>query len=171
MSFVTRATCPHGRGVFAWLGDGPQRGDQADLNWGRYPWVHDTTTPGDHGHLEVCDLMQFALPVDVGEMCACGHSSDMHKATDGPIPAGRLAKPRACHCDCPDFRHRREDLERWAAKPAESSPAPTPRLAPTAAPSGPAEQLTLFGDPEPVDVHGPKRRRREQTLAVTVGVL
>lgn len=169
MSVVTRATCPHGQGVFAWLGDGPQRGDQADLNWGRYPWVHDSST--SPGHLEVCDLMQFALPVDVGEMCACGHSSDMHNATDGPIPPGRLAKPRPCHCDCPDFRHRREDLERWAAKPPEAAPAPTPRLTPTPAPSGPTEQLTLFGDPEPAAADGPKRRRPERTLTVSGGLL
>lgn len=112
MSFVTRATCPHKRGVFAWLADGPQRGDQSDPNWGRYPWVHDTTVPGGHGRLGVCDLMPFALPVDVGEMCACGHSADMHKADPGPLPDGMIAKPRPCACNCPDFRHRREDIEK-----------------------------------------------------------
>lgn len=171
VSVVTRAVCPHGRGVFAWLADGPWRGDQADPNWGRYPWVHDTTRDGNHGHLEVCDLMQFALPVDVGEMCGCGHSSDMHKAADGPIPAGMLAKPRSCHCDCPDFRHRREDLERWGAKPADAAPVPVPRLTPAPAPSGPAEQLTLFGDPGAAEAGGPRRRRPERTLTVTGGVL
>jgi hypothetical protein len=136
VSFVTRATCPHKRGVFVWLADGPQRGDQSDPNWGRYPWVHDTTAPGGHGLLEVCDRMQFVLPVDCGEMCACGHSSDMHKAAAGPLPAGLIAKPRACHCACPDFRHRREDIEKrrgpeapWVelAK-APVTPAPAPKV-------------------------------------------
>lgn len=176
MSVVTRAECPHGKGVFAWLGDGPQRGDQADLNWGRYPWVHDTSV--GPGHLEVCDRMQFALPVDVGEMCACGHSSDMHVAGDAPIPAGMLAKPRPCSCGCVDFRHRREDLERWAAKAVESAPA-TERLAPSPLPSGPSEQLELFAVPD-TDADAPHGRRRlarkapvpwVETVAVAGGVL
>lgn len=160
MSVVTRSVCPHGRGVFAWLGDGPQRGDEADLNWGRYPWVHDSST--SPGHLEVCDLMQFALPVDVGEMCACGHSSDMHQAGDGPIPAGMLAKRRPCSCQCPDFRHRREDPERWRAESksqqGEARPvaAPIPVAASEARSSEPV-QLALFGNAAPVPARGARR--------------
>jgi hypothetical protein len=140
VSVVTRATCPHGRGVFAWLGDGPQRGDQADPNWGRYPWVHGTAA--GPGHLEVCDLMQFALPVDVGEMCACGHSSGMHEAKPGPVPAGLLASPRLCHCGCPDFRHRREDLERWAREAAPAALSGRPARSPV--PVEPGVQMELF---------------------------
>jgi hypothetical protein len=184
VSFPTRAVCPHERGVFAYLADGPQRGDENDLNWGRYPWVHDTTAEGDHGHLEVCDLMQFALPVDVGEMCACGHSSDMHQAAGGPIPAGMLAKPRPCSCRCPDFRHRREDLERWRAESAGAAPAAAERLTPSPAPPGPSVQLELFAVPAPDAAddgaaHGRRRLARKvpasvpwvETVEVAGGIL
>lgn len=58
MSVCTRATCPHERGVFIWLGDGPD----AD---GTYPWVHDTTMIP--GHLVVCDLMPGATAEEAGE--------------------------------------------------------------------------------------------------------
>lgn len=172
MSVVTRAECPHKRGVFAYLADGPQRGDQADPNWGRYPWVHDTTAGDARGALEVCDLMPFALPVDVGEMCACGHSSGVHEAGPGPVPAGMLAKPRSCHCGCADFRHRREDLERWraesASRPASARPvaAAVPGAVGEARPSEPV-QLALFGDTAPVA----RRARTVRHLTTTGGLL
>ena len=64
MSRCVTGTCPHSRGVFAWLGDGPWLGDQADPDYGRYPWVHDTTMIP--GHLTVCELMPFAAPEEAG---------------------------------------------------------------------------------------------------------
>jgi hypothetical protein len=115
VSVVTRAVCPHERGVFIWLGDGPWAVDPADPEHGRYPYVHDTST--SPGHLEVCELMAFATAAEAGEVCACSHSSGWHGAGPGPIPAGRLAKPRSCSwrsCDCPDFRHWAEGRPMWA---------------------------------------------------------
>lgn len=112
MSVCTKGTCPHGRGVFVWLGDGPWLGDPADPDHGRYPWVHDTTAPGARGHLQVCELMPFATSEEAGEVCACGHHE--HEAEPGPLPAGMIAKPRPClSCGCPDFEHRPEDLAKW----------------------------------------------------------
>jgi hypothetical protein len=114
VSVCTTGRCPHDRGVFIWLADGPWLGDQADSNHGGYPWVHDTTEPGSGGHLVVCDLKPFATPVEAGEVCACGHHE--HEADPGPLPAGMVAKPRHCRsCGCPDFQHRPEDIARWRA--------------------------------------------------------
>jgi hypothetical protein len=95
VSYCVTATCPHGRGVFIWLGDGPDPD-------GRYPWVHDTSVPGSPGHLEVCDLMEPATAVEAGEACgACGHGTGV----DGhPWPKGRytgdVPEPLACTCGC-----------------------------------------------------------------------
>jgi len=131
MSVCTTGTCPHGRGVFIWLGDGPWLGDPADPEFGRYAWVHDSTTIP--GHLVVCELMPFATPQEAGEVCACGHPSHEHQAARGPIPFGMLANPRACPCGCPDFRHRPEDVARWREagalggsrfRPGETTPRP-----------------------------------------------
>jgi hypothetical protein len=149
VSFCTRSTCPHDRGVFVWLGDGPWLGDPADPDYGSYPWVHDTTmTPG---HLEVCELMAFATPREAGELCACGCPSHVHRWNPGPI--GHEYKPRPCPCGCPDFRHRPEDLARhWererARAPVASAPVrAAPRKAATAAPvRAESLQLDLFGD-------------------------
>lgn len=104
MSVCTTGTCPHERGVFIWLADGPEPD-------GRYPWVHDTST--SPGHLEVCDLKPFATAEEAGEVCACGHPSSLHAADPGPLPSGLIAKPRSCSCGCPDFEHREEDVARW----------------------------------------------------------
>jgi len=65
VSFCTTAACPHGRGVFIWLADGPWLGGESDPDYGGYPWVHDTTMVP--GHLQVCDLKPFATPEDAGE--------------------------------------------------------------------------------------------------------
>ena len=65
MSRCITGTCPHERGVFIWLADGPWRGDPADPDYGRYPWVHDTTMIP--GHLTVCELMPFATAIEAGE--------------------------------------------------------------------------------------------------------
>lgn len=110
MSFCTASRCPHDRGVFAWLGDGPWLGDPADPDYGGYPWVHDTSTRP--GHLEVCDLMPFATAGEAGEVCACSCGSARHEAS-GPVPdwPAPAARKRAClDCGCPDFRHRAEDI-------------------------------------------------------------
>lgn len=110
MSVCTTATCPHDRTVFVWLGDGP------DEDTGTYPWVHATTEPDSGGHLTVCDLMKPATAEEAGEVCRCGHSE--HKAAPGPIPAGEFTKPMPCTvCDCPDFRHRPEDIIPKGAAP------------------------------------------------------
>lgn len=111
MSVPTRARCPHKRGAFVWLGDGPWLGDPTDPDYGRYPYVHDTST--SPGHLDVCDLMAFATAEECGELCACGCSSEEHPSTGQPIPYPLLANPRPCSCGCPDFEHRPEDLARW----------------------------------------------------------
>jgi hypothetical protein len=65
MNRCTTGTCPHERGVFIWLADGPWRGDPADPDYGRYPWVHNTTMIP--GHLTVCELMPFATAIEAGE--------------------------------------------------------------------------------------------------------
>lgn len=65
MSRCITGTCPHERGVFIWLADGPWRGDPADPDYGRYPWVHNTTMIP--GHLTVCELMPFATAIEAGE--------------------------------------------------------------------------------------------------------
>lgn len=111
MSYCVTSTCRHGRGVFIWLGDGP------DLD-GRYPRVHDTSSPDLPGHLTVCGLMGPATAEEAGEICRCGHHE--HKAAPGPVPAGLIAKPVPCTtagCSCPDFRHRPEDLAPAVASP------------------------------------------------------
>jgi hypothetical protein len=69
VSVCTRTVCPHERGVFIWLGDGPE----AD---GTYPWVHDTST--SPGHLEVCEMMAFATAEEAGEEPAVA-------APEGPL--------------------------------------------------------------------------------------
>lgn len=147
MSFCTRATCPHDRGVFIWHGDGPWLGDKTDPDYGGYPWVHDTTMIP--GHLQVCDLMSFATAEEAGEVCACGHPSSEHRWNTGPI--GHEYKPHPCPCGCPDFRHRAEDLARFrererARTPAASAAAPVaPRAAAAAPKPARAVQLDLFG--------------------------
>ena len=65
MSRCNTGTCPHERGVFIWLADGPWRGEPADPDYGRYPWVHNTTMIP--GHLTVCELMPFATAIEAGE--------------------------------------------------------------------------------------------------------
>jgi len=105
MSRCTTSTCPHGRGVFAWLGDGPWLGDESDPDYGSYPWVHDTTMVP--GHLQVCDLMPFATPAEAGEDCkGCGHDSSRHAWPTGPIRHGEDRSPKEClDCDCPRMRY------------------------------------------------------------------
>ena len=147
MSVCTRATCPHDRGAFVWLGGGPWFGDEADPDYGRYPWVHDTTMVP--GHLVVCELMRFATPEEAGELCACGHPSHEHSWNPGPV--GHEYKPVPCPCGCPDFRHRAEDLARFwererARRPAASAPVPVePRAAAAVPVAAGAVQLDLFG--------------------------
>jgi hypothetical protein len=142
MSFCTRSACPHKRGVFIWLADGPWLGDPADTDYGRYPWVHDSTrTPG---RLTVCELMPFAAAEEAGETCACGHPSHEHKA-GGPVPAGESSRPRPCSCGCPDFRHRPEDLERWHGKPPEAAQAAGESPLDAPVPPRPAERLEPAG--------------------------
>jgi hypothetical protein len=114
VSVVTRAECPHERRVFVWLGDGPWLGDPDDPDYGGYPYVHDTSSEDGRGHLVVCELMPFATPEEAGEVCACGHAAGRHSAAAEPIPAGRLAKPRACDCGCPDFRHWADGKPMWS---------------------------------------------------------
>jgi len=65
MSRCITGTCPHERGVFIWLADGPWRGDPVDPDYGGYPWVHDTTMIP--GHLTVCELMPFATAIEADE--------------------------------------------------------------------------------------------------------
>lgn len=68
MSVCTTGKCPHKQGkqgVFIWLGDGPWLDDPADPDYGRYPWVHDTTMIP--GHLVVCDLLPFATAEEAEE--------------------------------------------------------------------------------------------------------
>jgi hypothetical protein len=101
--------CPHDRGVFIWLADGPE----AD---GTYPWVHDTTV--GPGLLEVCGLMPFATAAEAGEVCACRHSSGRHVAAPGPILAGLAANLRPCDCGCPDFRHWADGQPMYATRMA-----------------------------------------------------
>ena len=112
VSIPVTATCPHDRGVFIWLADGPWLGDPADPDHGRYPWVHDTTmTPG---RLHVCELMLFATAAKAGQVCACSHESRRHPPA-GPVPhvPAPAARAMPClDCGCGDFRHRAEDLAR-----------------------------------------------------------
>lgn len=149
MSFCTRATCPHDRGVFIWHGDGPWLGNESDPDYGGYPWVHDTAV--GPGHLQVCDRMPFATAEEAGEVCACEHPTSEHQAGPGPIPSGMSAKPRPCACGCPDFRHRAEDLARYwererGRRPDVSAADPVAPRAPVAAPAlAGAVQLDLFG--------------------------
>jgi hypothetical protein len=75
VSVVTRAVCPHERGVFVWLSDGPQPDDT-------YPWVHDTST--SPGHLEVCELMRFATAEEAGEPAAATAGAETSPAASGP---------------------------------------------------------------------------------------
>jgi hypothetical protein len=170
VSFCTRGTCPHDRGVFAWLGDGPWFGDPADPDHGNFPWVHDTTMPP--GHLEVCELKPFATPEEAGELCACGHPSHEHHWPTGPVTCEY--RPVPCPCGCPDFRHRPEDLERW--REAErgrrgSSPVPVAVAAVVAEPETAADeagQLELF----PSAARKPRRQaRRTATVPAGGGML
>jgi hypothetical protein len=87
MSVCTRAECPHKRGVFIYLADGPWLGDPADPDYGRYPYVHDTSRAEARGALEVCELMPFATPEEAGEVRAW--------ADGKPMWSLRLA----CGCD------------------------------------------------------------------------
>lgn len=105
MSLCITGTCPHGRDVFIWLGDGPE-GD------GTYPWVH--AAPPVPGHLEVCDLMPFATAEEAGEACACSHESRRHPPS-GPVPGAPAVPARVMpclDCACVGFRHRPQDLKR-----------------------------------------------------------
>ncbi len=145
---LTPGTCPHGRDVFIWLGDGPWLGDEKDPDHGRYPWVHGTTmTPG---HLTVCELMPFATAAEAGQVCACGHESRSHPPS-GPVPDAPAVAARAMRCldcGCDGFRHRAEDLERWrAAQPRWAERATEPAMPPAAPVSPPPvyAQLALFG--------------------------
>lgn len=67
MSVCTRGLglCPHGYGIFILVGGGPWLGDPADPEYGRYPWVHNTTMIP--GHLVVCELTPFATAEEAGE--------------------------------------------------------------------------------------------------------
>ena len=78
MSRCITGTCPHERGVFIWLADGPWRGDPADPDHGRYPWVHNTTMIP--GHLTVCELMPFATAIEAGVSVAMRKSPDVAKS-------------------------------------------------------------------------------------------
>lgn len=106
MSVCTTGTCPHDRGVFVWLGDGPWRGDESDPDYNSYPWVHDTTMVP--GHLEVCELMPFATPAEAGEACEdCGCGSGRHVWPTGPIGHGGDRMPKEClDCACLRMRYR-----------------------------------------------------------------
>jgi len=105
MSLCITDTCPHGKTVFIWLGDGPGPD-------GRYPWVHSTTV--SPGHLEVCGLMPPATAEEAGEECQCGHESREHSWYDLRLHTGAIKRAEACSgCGCERFRHRPEDLERW----------------------------------------------------------
>ena len=158
MSLCITAACPHGRGVFVWLGDGPE-------DDGTYPWVHDTST--SPGHLHVCDAMPFATAAEAGEVCACGHESGRHPAS-GPVrpsPVSSRADP-CLDCPCGSFRHRPEDLAR-----ARADPAPAAADAPVQADM---EQLALFA--VAVTTVGESRARQAAhretvTVRVTGGVL
>lgn len=148
MSFSVRSICPHGRGVFAWLGGGPWTGDPADPDHGRYAWVHDTSV--SPGHLEVCDRMPFASAEEAGEVCACGHPALDHRAAPGPLPSGMIAKRRPCACGCTDFRRRPEDIERHRERgPGRHRERARPVAAPRAVAVVPLPaqdvQLDLFG--------------------------
>ncbi len=145
MSFSTRGTCPHGRGVFIWLADGPWLDNPTDPDHGNYPWVHDTSI--SPGHLEVCDQKPFATPEEAGELCVCGHPS--HEHFWNPSPIGHEYKPVPCPCGCPDFRHRAEDIEARRTRgrcegtpPAEVSTPAVPVSVPKVIEP---EQLSLFG--------------------------
>jgi hypothetical protein len=66
MSKCVTGTCPHDRGVFIWVADGPWLGNPSEPDYGCFPWVHSTTmTPG---HLHVCDLKPFATAAEAGEI-------------------------------------------------------------------------------------------------------
>lgn len=107
MSECITGTCPHGRGAFIWLPDGPD----AD---GTYPWVHDTTMLP--GRMIVCDLMPGATAEEAGEACArCGCGSREHaKPEAGPLPSGLLHRDRGpCECcQCPGMVYRTTRLGR-----------------------------------------------------------
>jgi hypothetical protein len=118
VSYCVTATCPHGRGVFIWLGDG-QDPD------GRYPWVHNTTLPGSRGHLEVCELMEAATAAEGGETCgSCGHAvgEDGH-----PWPKGRhtgdVPSPLPCTCGCTAWSDPPPPERALAADPSPNSTA------------------------------------------------
>lgn len=117
MSECIKATCPHKRGVFVWLPDGPD-GD------GTYPWVHDTTMIP--GHLVVCDLMPGATPAEAGEACArclCG-SREHEEPPKGPLPSGVPGRDRGpCKCGrCPSMVYRTTPLARELTAAREALP-------------------------------------------------
>jgi hypothetical protein len=89
MSYCTTASCvAHRKDVFIRLDLGTP-----------YPWVHT-------GGMAPCDAVPPATAAEAGEVCACGHPSDAHRAPTGPIPFGALAHRAACgKCRCPDFAH------------------------------------------------------------------
>lgn len=110
MSECITTTCPHKRGAFIWLGDGPDES-------GRYPWVHDTMTPGSRG-LAACELMEFATAAEAGEACArCGCGSHDHRQPQGPIPFGVSGRDRGpCQCgQCPGMAYRTTSMGRELA--------------------------------------------------------
>lgn len=170
VSFCITAACEHGRGVFIWLGDGPWLGDPGDPDHGHLPWVHSTST--SPGHLEVCDRMPFATAEEAGEVCACSHESLRHPPS-GPVPDAPAVAARVMpclDCDCTDFRHRAEDLERYRAARAGgygSAPAPAAAPAGDTAEQPEAGQLELF----PAAGRAPRSpRRRESATRRTVAV-
>ena len=174
MSLCITATCPHDRGVFIWLGDGPWLGDPADPDYGGYPWLHSTST--SPGHLEVCDLKTFATAEEAGEICACSHESRSHPPS-GPVPAWPAVAARVMpclDCGCADFRHREADLERYRAGRYGSAPAPVAVPAGVATEQPEAGQMELFpaagrkARPSRLRENGP---RRTVTVPVAGGAL
>lgn len=105
MSECITATCPHQRGAFIWLGDGPDSD-------GTYPWVHDTTMIP--GHLVICELMPGATAGEAGEACArCGCDNRDHRSHGEAFT--RLDRG-PCKCgDCPGMVYRTTALGRELA--------------------------------------------------------
>jgi hypothetical protein len=104
VSEFIKATCPHGRGAFIWLPDGPD-------DDGTYPWVHDSTMIP--GHMIVCELMPGATPEEAGEACArCGCDLGGHEKEPDPYwVRGRERGP--CNCGtCPGMVYRTTQLGR-----------------------------------------------------------
>jgi len=88
VSICITATClAHRERIFIRLDQGPP-----------YPWVHS-------GGVFPCGEVPAATPEQACEVCACGCPSHVHKADEGPVPAGRIAHLLPCgECGtCPDF--------------------------------------------------------------------